>query len=141
LEVKLKLDQTFGCAYCGHDTFTFVRTPNGDGTYRAWRKCDACDRNWSGAGKWIPYDKILINRLPIFNPRPIKQEKCAVQNCKDMNTQYHHFYPHHIAGDTGEFSDDWPGAYLCHLHHVKWHHDIEGLELDQRITSEMKRVA
>jgi hypothetical protein len=42
-----------------------------------------------------------------------------VIGCTSTNgVEWHHFGPVHLFHDE---ADNWPGAYLCRMHHALWH--------------------
>lgn len=104
-------------AYCRHAGKTrLVRTQVSNGAWRVTRQCLVCQATFGDALKKAPG----WESLPVVDSG-YRGQPCAVAGCTETFTAYNHWFPQALARRNGLNPEDWPGAYLCHRHHMEWH--------------------
>ena len=107
------------CKRCAHGDITRVRQKKNDGGYHVIDLCNKCKEN-ATPGYFIPQKGMDVLLLPEYIPPYLDQHKCAHTECGSFDTQYHHFAPKHLFDDY----ENWPGAWLCKMHHREWHNVV-----------------
>lgn len=114
------MEKQMQCTYCKKlVTVKLVRDITNSGTSQVFWMCLECEKNASGAAKWIAHEPIRnfgIDIESIEIRKDGRADKCEV--CGGAGAEWHHFAPRFLFGDE---ADKWPGAFLCRSHHAHWH--------------------
>lgn len=104
------------CPSCQIETITGLHIFS-DGGEHVVERCPKCDWNPNKGHPYLPKPEGWED-LPVLKSYLSESYPCAIRGCKNIGTQYHHFFPRHLFS----YSDDAPGAYLCYYHHMQqWH--------------------
>jgi hypothetical protein len=104
------------CPYCKIEGVMY-RMILSSGAIVVTQRCPKCGIS-TGEKLFFPKKDIPdIDKLPLYADNTIHSEPCAVKDCKNKGTEYHHWAPRHLF----ENADDWPFSYLCREHHILWH--------------------
>lgn len=110
---------TAQCCYCGSDKITRGKIVMASGAFHVIDRCTTCGKNARGGGHFIgkkEYSDQDTDAFPVFDDYSKSNPPCEV--CQSAGTEYHHWAPRFLFGDE---SPNWPGAWLCRLHHALWH--------------------
>jgi len=104
------------CKYCGTEGKIY-RAVNGNGAKVVVERCPACRRNTRPGNAFLSKNGYDWESLPMFDDYTKYSDPCSVKNCKNKDTELHHFAPRHLFSDA----ESWATAYLCKFHHDLWH--------------------
>lgn len=95
-----------------------------NGSTQVFWWCARC--NYYGTGKDHFIGLEYVRRVLRVNPddlplverfSDVPKHVCEYYGCISTDTEYHHWAPRHLFDDA----DNWPGSWLCRVHHPAWH--------------------
>jgi hypothetical protein len=102
-----------------------VRNITASGTSQVYWRCEVCKQNAGGSAKWLPHEPIETYGVDIDTIEVIKDDRtetCEV--CGTLGAEFHHWLPQYLWDKFGEGAHKWPGGYLCHSCHERWHRTV-----------------